>query len=533
MKATFFFVVACLVAAAHAAPAVYERPINADCVPAGADGISLFPEQFMLVGDETRVGDTIEVTNAQGFSVQYFDTYKVVNNSIAGEIYVLYQCGADAPSPQDVPPSAKFFQIPLVSVSVPETIPYAALVSLGVSDRAFDAPSYVTAPCGQVLLGCDRAAPDFMALSNSTLLESTVGPVTDGLLVTGPNPFRTAFAFSSSQDPGLLNRAEWTKFLALFFNREREASQQFAEEATNYQTLKAEVSPELVQGSPRKVAFVSYFIYPGVGENYQISWADYKAELARDTGTEMLDFDAVKAIQGVQPDSFSPTSLVFGWEGEGAFPSRQAALEAFLGVLNEVDVVIDETFSATPSNYTLDTFLQSYNLTQEQAQQQPWFANGKVYREDGLLSQDQGMDWFEGALLQPASLLRDMIRAVRPEIAEDPSSFVWLRNLFTETPVVRGPGACQANTSCDSSPVPICPFVQPCPSEDPNFRAEPALLKGTDNGACIYEKCTFVGEGPEAPAPPSPGPDNAADLAAPAVVLMTLVVVLVEVLINC
>lgn len=49
-----------------------------------------------------------------------------------------------------------------------------------------------------------------------------------------------------------------------------------------------------------------------------------------------------------------------------------------VGLSAQVDVVIDETFSATPSNYTLDTFLQSYNLTQEQAQQQPWFANGKV-----------------------------------------------------------------------------------------------------------------------------------------------------------
>lgn len=56
---------------------------------------------------------------------------QLVNNSIAEELYVLYQCGADAPAPADFPPGTKFFQIPLVSVVVPETVPYAALVRRG------------------------------------------------------------------------------------------------------------------------------------------------------------------------------------------------------------------------------------------------------------------------------------------------------------------------------------------------------------------------------------------------------------------
>ena len=42
----------------------------------------------------------------------------------------------------------------------------------------------------------------------------------------------------------------------------------------------------------------------------------------------------------------------------------------------------------------------------------------QVFREDGLLSASFGMDWFEGALLNPAKVLADVIRAVRPDIAE-------------------------------------------------------------------------------------------------------------------
>ena len=55
---------------------------------------------------------------------------QVVNNSIAGEMYVLYQCGSTAPasSAPGVPADAKYFEIPLTSLSAPETVPYAFVV---------------------------------------------------------------------------------------------------------------------------------------------------------------------------------------------------------------------------------------------------------------------------------------------------------------------------------------------------------------------------------------------------------------------
>lgn len=43
---------------------------------------------------------------------------------------MLYQCGTAAPAAESLPEGAKLFQIPLVSVSVPETVPYAAMVSI-------------------------------------------------------------------------------------------------------------------------------------------------------------------------------------------------------------------------------------------------------------------------------------------------------------------------------------------------------------------------------------------------------------------
>ncbi len=47
----------------------------------------------------------------------------------------------------------------------------------------------------------------------------------------------------------------------------------------------------------------------------------------------------------------------------------------------------------------------------------------QVFREDGLLSYDEaggayGMDWFEGAIARPGQVLKDVVRAVQPQLAD-------------------------------------------------------------------------------------------------------------------
>ncbi len=55
-------------------------------------------------------------------------TLQIVTNLYVNETYVLYQCGTTAPDADVVPAGSKFFEIPLTSVTVVETIPYAYLV---------------------------------------------------------------------------------------------------------------------------------------------------------------------------------------------------------------------------------------------------------------------------------------------------------------------------------------------------------------------------------------------------------------------
>lgn len=53
---------------------------------------------------------------------------QIVNNSQAGEEYLLYQCGTAKPAVNLL--GGKIFQIPLTRVAVPDTVPYAFLVRL-------------------------------------------------------------------------------------------------------------------------------------------------------------------------------------------------------------------------------------------------------------------------------------------------------------------------------------------------------------------------------------------------------------------
>jgi hypothetical protein len=188
-----------------------------------------------------------QVESAIGFSVQYFDDYKVVTNSIADEVYVLYQCGRQPPATL-FPNDTHFFQIPLTSLSAPETVPYAFVVSpprflhaciaraslggggglpaeecllvaptarclsithrqpplrphqrpsyplhltllllqelLGLDDRVYDVSPYVTSACGQKLLGCRLGTASYDHLQyNETYLAENVAPFTDGMVV--------------------------------------------------------------------------------------------------------------------------------------------------------------------------------------------------------------------------------------------------------------------------------------------------------------------------------------------------------------
>ena len=101
-------------------------------------------------------------------------------------------------------------------------------------------------------------------------------------------------------------------------------------------------------------------------------------------------------------------------------------------------------------------------------------------------------------------------------VVPDGFAFTWLRHL-DEKPVVVTADACTRISAGGQEAAPICPFGRGCGD------GTTALLQeeGTCGEACCYEAC-------DASAPAK----NAAQMAAPAVILVTLLVVFVEALLQ-
>jgi iron complex transport system substrate-binding protein len=80
---------------------------------------------------------------------------------------------------------------------------------------------------------------------------------------------------SAYADPGALNRAEWVKFVAIFFNKEVEANKLFSTITTTYKQLNTSArAAAAAAGGPAKVAWINKF-----GDSLTLSYAVYKQEL--------------------------------------------------------------------------------------------------------------------------------------------------------------------------------------------------------------------------------------------------------------
>ncbi|KAK9815804.1 hypothetical protein WJX72_009772 [[Myrmecia] bisecta] len=470
----------------------YQRPINQDCVAAGsgapvaASSVTYFPTQYQVVGERVQGNpDTVKVAIAKDFQVEYFPNFKVVTNSKVNETYVLYQCGTAAPSSSLFSNTTKFFEIPLTSVSVPETVPLAFLVRMGLADRLHSVSSFATSACGQQLLACNRTAPSTSALTNLTRLAATLNQV-DGIASSSKVANPKVFAFSAATDPGPLNRAEWIKFLGLFFNTEAAASSQFADINATY--VQNSVPRSLPLGGRPTMAFVqnlTYFDGTSLLEDLEVSLAAYKVAFTIDAGAQPPNRTALEAIPGIALSPFDVTNSTyqFKWGPGSGFATKQDAVAAFQTFLKRVDIIVDETYAMDPTSYTMDSFLQSFSIASNQTASLPALANKKVFREDGLISPTGGLDWFEGAIAQPDKVLLDFRKAVAPAMYQAYNA-TWIRNVAAGvTSKLLSSSACAQNTACSAkAPAAICPFVKACASGSP-------VMRSSEDGACIYPTC--------------------------------------------
>ncbi|MEZ4860238.1 MAG: ABC transporter substrate-binding protein [Caldilineaceae bacterium] len=338
--------------------------------------------------------DKVTPTYTDGFTVEYHNSYKVVTvakpwpGAEAALHYVLVQCGA--PAPEGFEP-LQIINVPVQSIATMSTSYLPFLDDLGVLDRlvAVDDATYVNNPTvvakaetgeiAQIGYGAGvnveqllDLAPDIIMTYGSGSPDYDAHPV---LLNAGLH----AVVNAEWLEPSPLGRAEWGKFIALFFNKEAEATAQFAATAQRYEELKAQAAT--VTAKPTVLTDSEY-----QGSWYVAGGKSFAAQLWADAGAAYL------------------------WADDDAAASIPLAFEAVYDKAADADYWINVGFINS---------LAELKAADARYADFAAFQNGNVWNNNKKQNANGGNDYYESAVAHPDVVLADLIAIFHPELLPD------------------------------------------------------------------------------------------------------------------
>jgi iron complex transport system substrate-binding protein len=347
-----------------------------------------------------------EVEYADYFSVDYHDNYKhvVVTDTSGTEYsYILVQKGTAAPENDD---GSTVIEIPVDSIVTLSTTHLPALEIISELDtlKAVNAFSYINSGAvreiidngelEQVGSGSATNTEKIVALNPDIVMTTVSGyGLDDEHISTLRNLGQTPVVNQEHNEKTPLGRAEWIKFVSLFYNKEQEANEYFDAITADYESLAAtanavEDKPTVMAGMswegtwyvPGGESFVAEFI-EDAGGSYV--WAD-----VNDTGSVTYDFESV----------FNRSQDAEYWLSDDMTLNDMSDLEA----------------------------------------QNPLFLNfraaqsGNVYSSYGKVNQGGGNDYYESGLVHPDIILEDLISIFHPELLPD-HELVYYKHLENTT----------------------------------------------------------------------------------------------------
>ncbi|KAK7302039.1 hypothetical protein RJT34_12918 [Clitoria ternatea] len=358
-----------------------------------------------------KVGNFSKVEDAVNFHIYYGQTFKVIKNAADGQSYLLLQNNSRiATRTKYCTSRIKSFVIPLSNYSVDTNYFPGLLESLkGITSDS------VASPCvlklykgGQVELFNNSDYQKLAQFSSYFLSDYDQQPACN---------FAT---FVPLIEDTPLQRAEWIKFMGAFANVEARANQVYNAVKENYLCL-AKIATNRTTFKPT-VAWMNYKngVWSFTKNMYQLKYVE-------DAGGENLDASINKNTYNVtDPDD----------------------LEELHAILCTVEVVIDETLTSDPFNYTLSTFIQNLNV--EDRSCFSFITNTSLWRYDKWIQSSVALDWYNGAISQPQLALADLVEVLFPT---GNYTMTYFRNLAKgETPTNVDPEMCDRDSSTPMEP---------------------------------------------------------------------------------
>jgi iron complex transport system substrate-binding protein len=352
--------------------------------------------------DVDYFADKIEITDAENFSVEYFNNYKVVTvqGSMAIYDYVLVQCGTPAPEADDFPEGTQFVDVPAGDIISLSTTFLPGIAGLGLADYVvgLDSVLYTNTPeiverieAGEII----AAAPAF-ELNLELVLEAEPSLVmSDDFDPDRFNQLTEAGVVTAINTDYLegtpLGRAEWLKFTSLFYNAEAEAEALYDEIVTAYEEvagLASEVPdderPSVLWNAP----FNGDWGIPG-GETYagrllDAAGADIVLSEPDDAGVQIYSLEAV----------------------------YEAGLDADIWIANLFAVDSLDALVALDERYADFAAVQ----------------NGNIWNNDLFVNENGGNNYYELGVTNPHLVLQDLVAVFHPDLLPD-HEFLFLRPL--------------------------------------------------------------------------------------------------------
>ena len=364
--------------------AACSAPLQAD-ISSQAENVSIpESEDLFLVKTELRYAKT--------FTVEYHENYKLVTvlqpwrSADITFTYILVQRGT--PIPQVVG-DAQVIEIPVQQVASLATTHLPYLDALGLVDRLV--------AVGNLKYVNTQTVVDWVAEGGAAVVGNGPDVNIEALLAAEPDMVTTAALGNASKDDyqlliqkGLktvvisdfmeetpLGRAEWIKFMALFFNLEEQAEAIFSGIEEHYQSMS--VLTKDVQERP--TVLMGFEIN---GKWNMPGGRHYQAAYIADAGGDYL---------WAQDDSSGKIPLSF---------------EAVLATGTQADYWFNQSVSWQDAEDVLAADVRYAHFTA--------LENGHAYNNNARMNDSGGNDYNEGGHLNPDVVLADLIAILHPKL---------------------------------------------------------------------------------------------------------------------
>ena len=344
--------------------------------------------------------DKAEISHAEKLDVTYHKHYKVVTVSDSYDDapafhYVLTQCGAPAPAADEFPPGTQFIDTPAGDLITLSTTQLPPLIQLDLLDHlvGVDSGFYVSSTAvtervadGQIAevgFGANINIELALELQPSLVLAYGFNPVTDAHPILRDAGIFTALD-ASWRETSPLGRAEWLKFVALFYNREAEAEAVFDTIASEY-GLARQLAADIPEADKPTLLLNSFL---GYADAWYIPGAEsYAGQMMRDAGARLL------------------------LSAEGSRESQPHSFEAVYDAALDAEVWLVETFAVnTPDDLlAIDSRFGDFAA----------FQAGAVWNNNADENANGGNNYYEWGVANPQIALRDLVAILHPEALPD------------------------------------------------------------------------------------------------------------------